>query len=207
MKNKRHTGRGEMLIGLLLLAAALLLTGYNLWDSRRAGQSADEILQELVLPPVLQEAATASQWFLPSAAAATELREMPTQLINGLRCIGVLEVPKVQLVLPVICDWDYEKLELAPCVYTGSYYTNDLVICGHNYSTHFSPLKDIPLGEDIYFTSVEGYVYHYTVDNLETVQPTAVEQMVSEGDWDLTLFTCHTGGQTRCAVRCVRVLE
>ena len=25
------------------------------------------------------------------------------------------------------------------------------------------------------------------------------------GSWDLTLFTCYVGGQTRCAVRCVRV--
>ena len=24
-------------------------------------------------------------------------------------------------------------------------------------------------------------------------------------EWDLTLFTCNTGGQTRCAVRCSRV--
>ena len=33
--------------GLLLMAAALLLTGYNLWDERRATASADSILLEM----------------------------------------------------------------------------------------------------------------------------------------------------------------
>ena len=36
-----------------------------------------------------------------------------------------------------------------------------------------------------------------------------VEYMVNNAapqaePWDLTLFTCNTGGQTRCAVRCIR---
>ena len=197
-----------MAAGLILLAAALFLTAYNFWDSRRAGQAANDILQELSMPSELQKASETPKWPSESASPASEKpREMPTQEINGLRCIGVLEVPRYQMRLPVVCDWDYEKLELAPCVYSGSYETNDLVICGHNYSTHFSRLKYIPLGEDVYFTTVDGIVYHYEVDNLETVQPNSVEQMISADDWDLTLFTCHNGGQTRCAVRCVSVDE
>ena len=198
-----------MVAGMLLLVAAFGLTGYNIWDSRRAGKCADELLHELVMPSELQKAEDASKWYLtPEEAPSAEPQEMAAQMLNDeLRCVGVLEVPRNQLRLPILCDWDYEKLEQAPCVYSGSYYTDDLVICGHNYSTHFSSLKYIPLGEDIYFTTVDGVVYHYTVDNLETVQPTAVEQMVSAENWDLTLFTCHNGGQTRCAVRCVRVDE
>ena len=39
------------------------------------------------------------------------------------------------------------------------------------------------------------------------MQPTQIEKMITatdENDWDLTLFTCTTGGNARCAVRCVR---
>jgi len=41
---------------------------------------------------------------------------------------------------------------------------------------------------------------------VETLQPTAVEEMCS-GDWDLTLFTCTLGGKFRVTVRCDRVEE
>ena len=32
--------------GLLLIAAALALTGYNIWDSRRAGAEAQKVLEQ-----------------------------------------------------------------------------------------------------------------------------------------------------------------
>ena len=59
------------------------------------------------------------------------------------------------------------------------------------------------------FTNVEGVVYRYIVSNRETVRPMDVDYMIdNQSDksekWDLTLFTCNTGGQTRCAVRCIR---
>ena len=37
MRRKYRLGTWMMRGGLLLIAAALLLTGYNLWDERRAG--------------------------------------------------------------------------------------------------------------------------------------------------------------------------
>ena len=132
---------------------------------------------------------------------------------DGYECIGILEIPSESLTLPVMSKWDYDRLKIAPCRFTGSYYSNDLVICGHNYSKHFSPIKWMDIGEDIYFINVEGLTIHYIVVNRETLQPTDVDLMVdnknnnkeSTMDWDMTLFTCNIGGQTRCAVRCSRV--
>ena len=54
----------------------------------------------------------------------------------------------------------------------------------------------------MYFTTVKGKTYHYQVSNREIVKPTALEEMITGDDWDLTLFTCTIGGQARCAVRC-----
>lgn len=64
-------------------------------------------------------------------------------------------------------------------------------------------------------TNVDGLTIRYIVTNRETVEPTAVEQMIENTsnsetsllDWDLTLFTCNLGGQTRCAVRCSRAAD
>ena len=45
------------------------------------------------------------------------------------------------------------------------------------------------------------------MSNVETIQPTDIDKMITASDedaWDLTLFTCTTGGRARCAVRCTR---
>ena len=50
---------------------------------------------------------------------------------------------------------------------------------------------------------MDDNVYTYQVVGLETLNPTDVEGMES-GDWDLTLFTCTVGGQSRVTVRLER---
>ena len=136
---------------------------------------------------------------------------MPTEQIDGYEYIGTLEIPSLGLQLPVMNEWDYDRLKISPCRYSGSYYTDDLVICAHNYQKHFSPVKWIDMNADVYFITVDNVVYHYIVSNRETLQPTSVEHMIGQDsqdfgmdEWDMTLFTCSMGGQTRCAVRCIR---
>ena len=131
-------------------------------------------------------------------------REMPTKLLNGYRYIGVLDVDSLELSLPVMDRWDYERLKVSPCRFAGNVYQDNLVICAHNYAHHFTPLKYVPIGTEVKFTDMEGNTFRYAVSSFETIGPNDVEGMVN-GDWDLTLFTCNTSGQTRCAIRCDRI--
>ena len=199
--NKKKNAKGTLLIsvGLLLIAAALILVVYNVWDAKRAEKASAAIAEKL-------EAVIPDQPSVQTEYADFN-KEMPTKEIDGYTYIGILDIPSLGLHLPVMASWDYERLSISPCRYTGSYYLDNMVICAHNYIKHFSPIKWIDIGADVYFTTVEGVVYHYQVSNRETLQPTAVEEMVDQTkeDWDLTLFTCNTGGQTRCVVRCSRV--
>ena len=105
-------------------------------------------------------------------------------------------------------EWSYPGLKIAPGRYAGSVFTDDLVICGHNYARHFSPVKRLAVGTTVQFVDMDGREWDYTVSKVETLQPTQIEEMVGKADgddWDLTLFTCTTGGSARCAVRCTRV--
>ncbi len=129
--------------------------------------------------------------------------EMPTVEHNGQTYIGVVEVPVLGLRLPVISQWTYPRLKIAPCRYQGSAYTNDLIIMAHNYKSHFGKLLNLRPGDDVYFTDMAGNAFRYQVIELETLAGNAVEDM-SAGDWDLTLFTCTLGGKTRVTVRCER---
>ena len=201
---RRGFGRFLIVIGILAIAAGIGLYLYNMWDSNRAGEASDQILDEMQ-DKISEEEEDDSEDVLDPTST-----EMATMEIDGHTYIGWLDVPCYDLELPVMAEWSYDNLRISPCLYSGSYLTGDMVICGHNYARHFSPLKWIDIGEDIYFTTVDGDVYHYTVSNRETVRPTSVEQMIendknssSSSDWDMTLFTCTTGGQTRCAVRCI----
>ena len=80
-------------------------------------------------------------------------------------------------------------------------------IDGNNYESHFSPIKYIEPEELVYFVTVEGTRYAYSVVQRETVWPLEIDKMLGKEDvpWDLTLFTCNNGGESRCTVRCMRV--
>ena len=206
----RKNSKGNILIflGILMILGALGLTGYNLWDANRAREAAEQITDQLIdkIDESVKDEETAAPYVDPNTP-------MPIEVIDGYEYIGILEIPSEDLSLPVMNEWDYTRLKISPCRFTGSYYSDDLVICAHNYDKHLGRLLNIDLGVDVYFTNVEGLTIHYIVTNRETVEPTDVERMIENTgnsetsllDWDMTLFTCNLGGQTRCAVRCSRV--
>ena len=126
---------------------------------------------------------------------------MPEREIDGQSYIGVLDIPALGLSLPIISTWSYPGLQIAPCRYSGSAYLENLVIAGHNYRSHFASLPQLQPGDAVTFTDMDGTVFRYKVDSLETLSPYAISDMTS-GGWPLTLFTCTVGGQSRRAIRC-----
>ncbi|MGN1020500.1 MAG: sortase, partial [Aristaeellaceae bacterium] len=88
---------------------------------------------------------------------------MPEQVIDGLAYIGVMTIPKLGLELPVISEWSYPNLKFAPCRFTGSVYRNDMIICGHNYLSHFRRFVEMEDGDEILFTDMDGNLFRYEV--------------------------------------------
>ena len=130
-------------------------------------------------------------------------REMPVQTVDGRDYVGVLTIPALGLELPVLSQWDYDGLKVAPCRYSGSLYQNNLIICAHNYASHFGRLKNLHVGDTAIFTDMDENIVRFQLAAQETIQPEDLEAMEA-GDWDLTLFTCTVGGQSRVTVRFVR---
>ncbi len=188
-----------MIIGAVLLLAALSLFAYNRWDAWRAGQAVAKAQDEL--KAVEEEIQNSHTVFNVPAEDDADEDVMPGIVIGEYDYIGTLSISRFGLELPVIGEWSYPALRIAPARYMGSVRTGDLVICGHNYDRHFGRLKDLNPGDPIIFSDVLGDIFEYEVDEVLILQPTAVEQMIT-GDWDLTLFTCTLGGQARVTVRC-----
>ena len=150
--------------------------------------------------PALSSGEALEEAFVPDYVLNPEMA-MPEETIDGRNYIGVLDIPALELSLPIISEWSYDALQIAPCRYSGSAYLDNLVIAGHNYRSHFVSLPQLQPGDTVTFTDMDGNVFSYEVSSLETLSPYAVSDMTS-GDWALTLFTCTVGGQSRLAIRC-----
>lgn len=195
---RHRKGRVWIGLGMVLIVAAVVLFAYNLYEARQAQESAARGLQQLEK----EISENLSENDLPEYLQNPEM-EMPVQRIQGKDYIGMLELPVLGLKLPVISTWSYPNLRVAPCRYQGSAYTDDLILAAHNYASHFGKLKTLHQGDEVNFTDVDGNRFIYKVVEIETLQPTALEEMEA-GEWDLTLFTCTIGGQSRVTVRCQR---
>lgn len=208
---------GTLLIafGILMILAAALLVGYNLWDNIRADQSAQQVLLDLSVSPAQGPAGKSAD--IASPALPSEADDipphilnpdlaMPETLISGVAYIGILEIPDLNLVLPIASQWNPNTARTAPCRYAGSVYSNDMVVAGHNYQKHFGKLPSLPMGTLLRFIDIEGNAFFYEILECETVQATDIDGMCT-GEWDLTLFTCTVGGHARFAIRCSLVEE
>ena len=204
MRNKEKNSRKQrgllsITIGLLLIAAALFLVSYNLYDELRAEQAARQVVNKLEASTNQEPLASDERTVIPDYVLSPNM-EMPVETINGIDFIGVLRIPTLELELPVISEWNYPNLKTAPCRYSGSAYLNNLILCGHNYASHFGRLKTLSEGDIATFTDIDGNVFIYKMVERETLNPTDIEGMESR-NWDLTLFTCTVGGQSRVTIR------
>ena len=197
-----------MIIGGLLMGAALFLSVYNLYDARKAEESVNQaslILREKIDNSIQEK--EQEEIKIPDYEKYPEI-EMPVVEIDGEFYIGFLEIPQLKLSLPIMAgEWSEAKLKKAPCIYEGSVYLDTMVIAGHNYKSHFSGLKSLEEGSEICFIDAEGNRFFYELAWTEVIGEYDVNRMCSKVEnWDLTLFTCTYGGRERYTLRCVRVI-
>ena len=196
---KAKIGTFLMIIGSVLIFAALGLFIYNEHEQNLAAESVSKLMPQLVEAIRVQKEETSE----PVLPTVNPQKEMTTAEIDGHEYIGFVGIPALGLELPVMADWDYDKLKIAPCRYSGSVFTGDLVVMAHNYKKHFGSLSTLRPGDSVTFTDMEGQTLYYEVAALDVLSSTAVEDMTS-GEFDFTLFTCTYGGESRVTVRCDR---
>lgn len=198
---KRKLGTIFMAIGLALVIGAAGLFAYNRYEEANAAREA-EAMGNAVMTQIAERVEAAPEPSPDETDMVTSLEELPAFDIDGTFYVGMLRIPALSLNLPVIHEWSYPNLKIAPCVYSADVENNSLVIAAHNYVSHFGSLKLLTGGEEIIFTDADGLEYHYTVSEVVITQPTDIEGML-DNSWDLTLFTCTYSGNARVTVRCM----
>jgi sortase A len=201
---KIESGFRWIVIGSLVLISALTLTVYNMRIDTQAGETAEAIEQELKQKIQKNTAAgdytridTTDQLLYVEASE----KDMPVIDVDGQDYIGILEIPVLDLSLPVTSDWSYSEMKLAPCCYKGSAYRNNMAIAAYNYQSHFGHLNELQSGDTVIFTDTEGNMFCYEVMDLEAQESASLEKL-EDSEYDLTLYACNYSGKTRCTVNC-----
>lgn len=184
-----------MLAGGALVLAAVVLALYNVHLENMAKRLSSEVLSLMDMEDI-----SINENSLPDYMVNPDM-DMPIKNIDGEKFVGTISIPAIGINLPVMAECDLENLKTSPCVYEGTPYKNDLIIAGHDYRTHFGPINDLVRGDMITFKDMDGNVFEYEVMYTEIIDEKDIESM-SNGEWDLTLFTCTYSGATRITVRC-----
>lgn len=195
--------------GSLLIFAALCLCIFNIARGRTAAKRSQSALSELKTvidktpQPTETTAADSTEDDLFAQYEEPAPAEIPTVRLDDRVYCGYLTIDELGLELPVINDFSYDALNIAPCRYSGSTDGNDLIIAAHNYSSHFGKLDRLTDGSEIVFTDCSGKTFRYNIISIEEIRGSDVEEMLSKDDtaWDMTLFTCTLSGKSRITVR------
>ena len=204
---KAKIGIVLIVLGSVLLISALSLFLYNTNEQNKAAESVEVIMPQMaeLIRQRRESQATDTTGVDEMIAIVPSEKEMPTAEIENHDYIGFVGIPKLGLELPVMADWSYPQLKIAPCRFSGDVYGDDIVIMAHNYVRHFGPIDNLRAGDTVTFTDINGTTTEYTVVVTDVLVSTAVEEMTA-GDYDMTLFTCDYSGNSRITVRCDRTL-
>ena len=200
-----------MVLGVLLILGAGALSWWNQKEDNDVQKAAVQIMPQLVQQireNTVAETVGPQDAFVPElelqkpvALLTEEDKKMTEVEIDGNLYIGYLSIPALNMELPIMSDWSYAQLQIAPCRYHGSIRGEDLVLMAHNYRSHFGYINRLELGDQVIFTDMDGKTTVYTVVGQDILDPSAVE-VITAGEYDLTLFTCTYGGASRITVYC-----
>lgn len=179
-------------LGLIMAAAGLFLQLTEVQQEQLAGENA-----ALLLEAVSQQLPAAPAEPLPGEDPEDEPQSLA---VMGYDVLGTLRIPSVDIDLPVLNDWSYDLLTVAPCRYSGSIETGDLVILGHSYRTHLRPLRQVQPGDSVELTDAAGTVHRYVVAETEILRGSDGSLLPS--GYPLTIFTCTADSKHRFLARC-----
>ena len=191
----KRFGRFMIIFGVSVILFGVGMTVYNVIENNAATQRIET--QVAALEEAIDNRSEDEKEKMPSAGEGL----MSTVTVGEYEYIGYLEIPYLELKLPVMSEWSYDRLQIAPCRYSGTVYGLDLCIAAHNYNRHFGRIASLYEGAQIDFIDVNGAKTHYKVVRGEELEADEVDRM-TESDYPLTLFTCNFDGSARVTVRC-----
>ena len=117
--------------------------------------------------------------------------------IDSEKYIGIIEIPSIELVLPVQLICDENHLNNGICLY---YHNINYVIAGHNRKSQFRDLRYVKEGDSLFFYDIFGNKKEYKLERIEDLDPFNIDSFI-DSKYAFTLFTCTYDGQKRHTLR------
>ena len=171
---KKNLSRVLAAAGILLIVAAVAFTTIGEIRTRSLAKDARSTAQVLMsLMPQVTD------------GVPEELHDsrMATLQLNGDDFIGVIDIPTFDVLLPVYAKWDKTKTSSFPCHYSGSLYDGSLILGGSSADGQLNFVKDISIGDKVFFTDTHGVKYSLKVSDIRRTTDVSRESLENrEGD-------------------------
>ena len=195
----KHKSNILIVLGILMILAALGIFGYNQYEDQSVNQQNEVILE--TLEKKQQEDKTALYRQYPNIP-------MPVVEIDGLNYIGTIKAPAIDLNTPVLATYDAATMEVTPALYSGTAYQKNMLMLGHNYQSCFGKLANIKIGDEVLFIDNHKNEFYYEVIDYLIINENEFDKILSQEDpWDFTMFTCTWSGYDRVVIRCKLVKD
>ena len=125
---------------------------------------------------------------------------------NGFTVVGRMEIPDIDLDLPVLERATRNSLEQSIGVLMGPglNQVGNTIIVGHNYrnGTFFSRNEELENGDEIYITDTSGTRIEYTIYNIYTTSSEDLDYITRDtaGKREISLSTCTDDSRYRLVI-------
>lgn len=133
--------------------------------------------------------------------------------INGHTVIGKIEIPKIELKTYVLKDTSGDTLKETVTKLCGPNINGvgNFCIIGHNYnaSKMFKKLKNLEISDRVFLSDIYDQIIEYEVYDKYKVYPKETKCLSQEtnGEREITLITCTTGGIKRLIIKAREVYD
>ena len=118
-------------------------------------------------------------------------------IIDGEKYIGIIELPSLNITLPVLASCEDGGLEKGVCLY---FRNGNYVIGGHNRESQFGPIYNLKINDKLIFYDVHSNKKEYTLVKTEILLPENIERFTTN-EYGITLFTCYWDNYQRYVLR------
>ncbi len=185
MKNK--IGKILIILGWIFVIISFLMVLYTYYEVNNAYIIANEVLNKVDLMIDRQQ-----------------FENIEEVEILGEKYIGIIEVPSLNVRLPILKECNDENLKIAPCKYYSTKNNNaPIIIAGHNYPKFFGNIKYLKKGDSISFSSLNGNEHRYIVDKIEMISSEDIDKMINT-EYEFSIFSCNYSKDKRITVRCIK---
>ena len=182
-----------VILGLVLVLCSLCLVLFFQIRTRLGAQTCQQTAETLSAMIPERSAGVPGSYLQP---------RMPVLQIDSADYVALLEIPSLDITLPVADQWDSNRLSYSPARFFGSAYDGTLVIGGTDGPGQFRFCDKIDQGVTLTVTDMTGGQFTYTVARVDRSKE-AETQWLTQSDWDLTLFCRDQQTLDYLAVRCI----